>query len=87
MDDCKTVDKTREESCRRRIGPLKDENNMLIYDDLEISYTMNSFFTAVGEKLASRFPPTIADKSYMAGTTPTISHVVFDSEEYYNNSS
>lgn len=49
---------------------MRDENNTLIHDDLVKSKTMNSLFATVGEKLASHFPPTAADKSYIARVKP-----------------
>ena len=49
---------------------MRDENNTLIHDDLVKSKTMNSLFATVGEKLASRFPPTAAYKSYIARVKP-----------------
>ena len=59
-----------ENTCGKIIGPMRDENNTLIHDDLVKSKTMNSLFVTVGEKLASRFPPTAADKSYIARVKP-----------------
>ena len=69
---------------RQLTGQVKDDNNTSIHDDLVKSTTMNSFFATVGEKLASHFPPTTADKSYIARVTPTISEVELDSDGFYS---
>ena len=69
MEDCETADR-QENTCSKIIGPMRDENDTLIHDDLVKSKTMNSLFATVGEKLASHFPPTAADKSYIARVKP-----------------
>ena len=74
----------RDKNYSKRIGPLRDEDSMLISDDLKKSTFMNSFFATVGEKLASSFPPTTVDMAYITRITPTLSDVGIDCEEFYN---
>ena len=40
----------------KRIGPIQNEMEELIYDDTEKAETMNRFFSSVGKQLASKFP-------------------------------
>ena len=57
---------------KMRIGPVRNSNDVLVYDDHEKSATMNSFFATVGEKLASNFPTTPVDGlSLISRITPT----------------
>ena len=48
---------TRREKSSKRIGPVRNDNDLSAYDDHGKSETMNSFFATVGKKLASKFPP------------------------------
>ena len=59
-----------------RIGPVRNSNDVLVYDDHEKSATINSFFATVGEKLASNFPTTTVDGlSLISRIKPTISDI------------
>ena len=40
----------------KRIGPIQNEMEELIYDDTEKAETINRFFSSVGKQLASKFP-------------------------------
>lgn len=65
-----------EKSHGKRIGPLKDQNNKLVYDDLKKSIAMNSFFATVGEKLASSFLSTSVNMMpYISRVTPSLSDI------------
>lgn len=69
---------TRRGKSRKRIGPVRDNEDVLVYDDHEKSATVNSFFATVGEKLASNFPTTTVDGlSFISRITPTISDIIW----------
>ena len=44
----------KQEKVQNKIGPLKDENNKLVYDDCEKAIIMNTFFANISEKLAEQ---------------------------------
>ena len=73
---------TRRRKSSMRIGPVRNSNDFLVYDDHEKSATMNSFFATVGEKLASNFPntTTVDGLSLISRITPTISDLSFGHE-------
>ena len=66
-----------------RIGPVRNSNEVFVYDDHEKSATLNSFFATVGEKLPSNFPTTTVDGlSLISRIIPTISDVSFGHEVF-----
>lgn len=68
----------------KRIGPVRDNKDVLVYNDHEKSATMNSLFATVGgKKLASNFPTTTVDGlSLISRITPTISDISFGHEVF-----
>ena len=74
---------TRRGKSNMRMGPVRNSNDVLVYDDHEKSATINSFFATVGEKLASNFPTTTVDGlSLISRITPTISDISFAHEVF-----
>ena len=75
---------TRRGKSSKRIGPVRNSNDVLVFDDHEKSATMDSFFATVGEKLASNFPTTTVDGlSLISRITPTISDISFGHEVFF----
>ena len=74
---------SRREKSSKRIGPVRNDNNLLVYDDHDKSATMNSFFATIGEKVASKFPlSAMDDLSHISRVTPTISDTTLLHEDF-----
>lgn len=75
---------TRRGKSSKRIGPVRNSNDVFVFNDHEKSATMDSFFATVGEKLASNFPTTTVDGlSLISRITPTISDISFGHEVFF----
>ena len=76
----RTVTKT-ERSKKKRIGPIKNESVILVYDEKMKTETMNEFFATVGENLASNLMPvTKTPVEYIYRVTPTINELRITNE-------
>ena len=60
---------TRREKGSKGIGPVRNDTDLSAYDDHGKSVTMNSFFATVGQKLASKFPPSAKDADSLLFTS------------------
>ena len=57
---------------------VRNKNELLLYEDHDEAAIMNSFFTTVGEKLASKFPISAMDGlSFISKVLPTIFEIAF----------
>ena len=72
---------TRRRKSTKRIGPIRNNNHVLVYDDHEKSA---SLFATVGEKSASNFSTTTRDGlSLISRMTPIISDISFSHEGFF----
>ena len=73
-DFWKTVKQlTRKERSDKRIGPVRNKLDTLVYDDKDKAKTLNSIFPTEGKKLASKFTPASGfPLSFIHRITPTI---------------
>lgn len=74
---------TRRGKSSKRIGPVRKNNYVVVYDDHEKSATTNSFFATVREKLAYYFPATTIDGlPLISRITPMIFDISFGHEVF-----
>lgn len=69
---------TRRGKSSTRIGPVRNNNDLLVYKDHDKSATMNSFFATAGEKSISA----MGGLSSISTVAPTISDITFCHEDF-----
>jgi len=63
----------KQEKAQNKIGPLKDENDELVYDDREKATIVNVFIATIDAKLAYNFPISQVDTSLINTISPELS--------------
>ena len=65
------------------IGPIRDDENNIILDDVVKAEAMNDYFTAIGPILASKINSAegFIDMTHLCKVLPTISQVPFDQDK------
>lgn len=67
---------TGKEKDNKKIGPIENDEKVLVYTDKEKAEAFNNYFTDIGKNLASQFPlPDQSDYSYITRVRPTLSDV------------
>ena len=69
----------------KRTGPIKNEENELVYEDKKKAETMNKYFSNIGSKLAKEFT-TKEDsmQTFIHQVTPTIENIALTDEQFQN---
>ena len=69
----------------KRTGPIKNEENELVYEDKKKAETMNKYFSNIGSKLAKEFT-TKEDsmQTFIHQVTPTIENITLTDEQFQN---
>ena len=77
----KTVKKFQGKTKSAKIGPLAD-NNEIVLDDTKKANLMNEFFSTVGEKLATKLTPNAEPFSQIYRVTPSMSEINIDHTKF-----
>ena len=82
-DFWKVVKKLKRKQKESKIGPLKNDEGILITDDREKAELMNSYFTTIGNKLSDNLNNSFDEHemSYISRVAPTCSDIVFSDKK------